>query len=189
MSMKKYILSILILLFFKSFIQAQDYQVIEELFSKAKTEKIYLNSTFKKILPDKSYQVYFKKENFKEIWGPQLPIQKEWPSMELFLKNVNLDHFVAIALNEFDTAVDMKIDFTQLSETFEKVNGGKQHLQKNDAAISLVSKPFLSCDGNWAIISKKTVWFGGGASSDDLYIYRKVHSNWVLYHKLHLNIT
>src|SRR5690606_37763390 len=113
-----------------------------------------------------------------------LPSDKT-PDASVFFSNVSLEHLRAMVLSSPKTE---EIDFSQLNEYFVKVNDAKQHFKNNESFI-VISKPLFSCNNQWALLYKYSVFKKDVANSGMLYIYRKINDKWTLFHKITLWIS
>lgn len=162
------------------------YGFLNDIFEMGK-DTTYVISEFNTILPSEEYNKYFDGESIEEIWGPDIRTENEWPSLALFLDNISLYHFVLHSSSEFAKGFDKRIKFENLKGNFKESSLEQMEKGYPTKNYLYISRPFFSCNNQWAMISITSI-FSGGAGSDTVYIYRKVMDEWSLYHKLPLNL-
>lgn len=165
--------------------QGIEYQLINQMFQ-TETDTIKLNKEFKSILPDLDYLQCFQKENLQEIWGPHIQTSNEWPSLDTFLTHMDITSFLDFAKKELKIGFQENIDTSKLSSYIEILAIERKPIKHGDGYF-VISRPYLNCNQDWAMISVSSVFFGG-ASGDTIHIYQKIGYKWILFHKIQLNI-
>jgi len=153
---------------------AQSYQFINSIYSE---KEIYVENKFHQLLPfSDGYEIskkFFKKK-WAPIWGYDIP------NIEPFLSGISIEHF-----NDFSNKKNnMAIDGSKFTANIKVLDNYENHL-KNNGRIYQLSKPFISCSKNWAILFKSS-YTRFAAGGGELYIYRKVDGKWVYYHKINV---
>jgi hypothetical protein len=166
---------------FTTNLKAQTYELLNDIFSSTKNEKVHLKSDFESLNNEKFLNSYLTENFIKDNWEP-LPSIKT-PDSSLFFNNVKLEHLRFMVVTP--SSSNQEIDFKKLKESFVRVSDLDEHFKENDT-YQVVSKPLFSCNNQWAVIYRYTVFKSDVGNSGTLYIYRKIDENWVVYHKITL---
>lgn len=179
-SMKKLFLFSICILLFTPRIEAQTYELLNDVFQHSKNGKVFLKSKFESLNNEKFIKTYLTQSFIKDNWEP-LPSDKI-PDSSLFFDQVSLEHVRAVVLV---APLVEEIDFSKLNESFVKVENENEHFKVSDS-FQIISKPIFSCDKQWAILYRYSVFKTDVGNSGDIYIYKIADGKWHLFHKITL---
>ncbi|MEM7487236.1 MAG: hypothetical protein AAF348_18665 [Bacteroidota bacterium] len=157
----------------------ESYEFINTIYNET-TNIIHVEQEFKTLNPFKDLN-FVSEKFFRDEWQP-IKIG-EVPDIEAFLLGISIQH-----LNDFaNQKQTFSIDSSKLNSKIKVVYNLDQYL-KEGGIVSQISRPFMSCTKEWAIIytSSYSKDFSGGGN---WYIYRKVDGKWVYYHKINIFMT
>jgi hypothetical protein len=174
---------IILALLFTVNLQAQTYDLINDIINELEADSIYLKDNFTVLNKnDNDFIVTFlKKDFFINNW--KSISDDKYPDIKPFLENFDISHLKAIALNEKGVE---KVDFKKLStKVISKSNFAQEERNYgNKKGILHMSKPIFNCSKDWAIVYRFSEFALDVGNSGDIYIYKKENGKWVYYHNI-----